>query len=63
MSKVICSPFLIRLGLTVLHMNMVTESLLLATHVLHRPGEKERGKRKEGGEEGVSVTACDSVEW
>ena len=49
MSKVICSPFLIRLGLTFLHMNMVTGSLLLATHVLRRPAEKQRGKRKEGG--------------
>ena len=34
-------------------MNMVTGSLLLATHVLCRPAEKQKGKeegrRKEGG--------------
>ena len=44
----ICSPFLIRLGHTFLHMNMVTGSLLLVPHVLRHPAEKQRGKRKEG---------------
>ena len=44
------------------HEHGYRKSVASTPYVLCRPAEKQRGKRKEGGEEGVSVTACDSVE-